>query len=62
MLELGVWDFLLDLRLSGVPLVLVRYDEVTAQAQRLADDRDRDSGHSVRFLFCPDAGLRRDAV
>ena len=38
-----------------------RYDEVTAQAPGLADDRDRDSGDPVHFLFCATAGLRRDA-
>ncbi len=47
--------------LTGVKVVL-RYDEVTPQAQRLADDCDRHSGHSVRLLFCATAGLRRDGA
>ncbi|OLD85053.1 MAG: hypothetical protein AUG81_13610 [Verrucomicrobia bacterium 13_1_20CM_4_54_11] len=41
---------------------LFRYDEVTAQAPGLADDRDRDSGYPVHFLFRAAAGLRRDAL
>ena len=40
---------------------LFRYDEVTAQAPGLADDRDRDSGDSFHLLFRKDTGLRADA-
>ncbi len=36
--------------LTGVKVVL-RYDEVTPQAQRLADDRDRHSGYPLHLLF-----------
>jgi len=39
-----------------------RYDEGTAQAQRLADDRNRHSGDSLHLLFRQDAGLRRDGT
>lgn len=41
---------------------LSRYDEVTAQAPELADDRDRDPGDTVHLLFRATAGLRRDAI
>src|SRR5262249_61729106 len=54
---------------SGVPFAaedsrlynFVRYDEVTAETPRLADDRHRDFGDPVHFLFCATTGLRCDA-
>ena len=52
-----------DLRLSyAAATICVAYDEVTAQAQRLADDRDRDPCHPLHFLLCEDAGLRCDGA
>ncbi len=52
MLKLGIWDVSQDLRLRfAAATILVAYDEVTAQAQTLADDRHRYSGDSLRFLF-----------
>src|SRR5438132_6685868 len=52
-----------DLRLRfATATIFFTYDEVTAQAQRLVDDRDRYSGDSLRFLLCATTGLRRDAL
>ena len=60
--ELGIWNFLPQFAAKLRRLYnFSRYDEVTAQAPGLADDRDRDSGDPVHFLFCATAGLRRDA-
>ena len=57
-----VFDFRLPFAAEDSRLYnFFRYDEVTAQAPGLADDRDRDSGDPVHFLFCATAGLRRDA-
>ena len=54
-LDIGAWGlgfpYGFAAELTGVKVVL-RYDEVTPQAQRLADDCDRHSGHSIRLLFC----------
>src|SRR5206468_9980476 len=52
-----------DLRLRfASATIFTRYDEGTAQAQGLVDDRDRRSGDPVHFLFRATAGLRRDAL
>ena len=62
MLEFGIGNFR-NLRLSlDAVTIFIRYDEGTAQAQGLADDRHRHPGGPVRFLFCAKAGLRRDAL
>ena len=62
-LELEPWDFPPHLRRGlAAATIFIRYDEGTAQAQGLADDRDRHSGDPVHFLFRATAGLRRDAL
>jgi len=43
-------DYKFAAELTGVKVVL-RYDEVTAQAQRLADDRDRHFGYPLHLLL-----------
>ena len=60
----GAWDlefseFAAELQRATI---FIRYDEGTAQAQGLADDRHRRSGDPVRFLFRATAGLWRDAL
>jgi len=56
-LELGFWDFLADLRLSlAAATIFIRYDEGTAQAQGLADDRHRPFDDPVHLLLRQDAG------